>query len=249
MELLFLSALLLAFNHARRAPRAEVMGNRLNFLGFVGDAIGAAAGGIGKLASAAAPVAGLIPGVGSLAGAALGAGGQLLQGNTNFGDIARGALGGATGGMGGGIGGIAQAALPALGGLFGGGQADADSAQSRFLTEQAVQIANENARARQAEFQAGSPLRDAFRTGALSFGDPTNPFNQNPQAPADAGGGGGFQDIIRRAIEAREKEASRRTGARRERDTPSTSRPSSGRISSAALPAGPEGAGAEGELG
>jgi hypothetical protein len=81
-------------------------------MGFVVDAVKGIGKGIGSVAKTVAPVAGLIPGVGTLAGAALGAGGNLLSGGS-FEDILKGGLGGATGGLSGGLGGLS--------GILGGG--------------------------------------------------------------------------------------------------------------------------------
>lgn len=53
---------------------------------------------LGKIASTAAPIAGLIPGVGPLAAGIMGAGGKLLQGSSNLGAIAGAGLEGAAGG-------------------------------------------------------------------------------------------------------------------------------------------------------
>ncbi len=97
--------------------------------------------GVGNIAQAAAPFVGMIPGVGTVAAAALGAGGSLLSGDslrTAIGSGIAGGLGGLAGGaLGGGglLGGLMGGAGPTgaasaggagglgglLGGLFGGG--------------------------------------------------------------------------------------------------------------------------------
>lgn len=90
-------------------------------------------GGIGDVVKKAAPLAALIPGVGPVAAAAIGAAGGLL-GNLNDDDGFRGALGDVLlGGLAGGAGGLALEKVPALlqgaGSLFAGGAgAAADAA-------------------------------------------------------------------------------------------------------------------------
>ncbi len=86
------------------------------------SAIGRGVRGIGKIARKAAPFVGLIPGVGTLAAAGLGAAGGLLGGE-GFRGALRGAAGGALGGLAGripGVGNLISGAGSAIGGAFSG---------------------------------------------------------------------------------------------------------------------------------
>jgi len=94
------------------------------------------------------------------------------------GSAVSGLLGSNDGTTAGKIGSVASAALPAIGALKASGQGKADAAMSRQLTEQAAAMAQANAQRATQEFELGSPLRQQFRAGAMSFGDPTNPFSQ-----------------------------------------------------------------------
>lgn len=135
---------------------------------------------------------GAIPGVGTLAGAGIGAAGGLLSGGGISG-IAQGALGGASGGLlagqlgggGGSIGDLARIGLLGAGvfsGAQGARQAGRDSAEARRLTGEAVAGTAEEAERAQAEFALSAPLREAFRNASLNFFDPTNPFARNAAA-------------------------------------------------------------------
>ena len=227
MDYIILAYVLLAAFGATQASPSELMGTQLAIFGALGNAIKGAVKGVGKIASAAAPVVGLIPGVGTLAAAGIGAGGQLLQGNTDLGDIARAAAGGATGGLiggGGNLGQIAMAALPAITAMQGAQQADRDSAQARALTTGAVDLANQNAARANAEWAAGAGMRDAFRSGAMTFGDPTNPFSATMQggigaaaAPVAAGPPPAIQQMLANAANVMNKTMTE--GEKRPRDS------------------------------
>jgi hypothetical protein len=169
--------------------------------------------GVGKLAQKAAPVIGLVPGVGTLAAAGIGGAGGLLSGG-GFEGMLKGAAGGAAGGLLGhtGIGGrigqfaknaftggdgfqmgdlgrIAQFALPAMGAYQSyqaSKQAGKDSQRARELHEQAMGITGEEYERAKGAWQANQGLRDQFRQIAMNFGDPTNPFTR---AMTMAGGG------------------------------------------------------------
>ena len=87
-------------------------------MGFF-SGLGNALGSVGRFARRAAPLVGLIPGVGTLAAAGIGAAGGLLGGE-GLGGAARGALGGALGGLaGGGLSALSNRPNAAPGGASG----------------------------------------------------------------------------------------------------------------------------------
>jgi len=169
--------------------------------------LGKLARGVGKVAKTVAPALPFVfPGIGALGAAAIGGIGALVDGDGLGGaakSAAAGAIAGAAGGaakgaakggilgrigkfLGGGdgfdlgdIGRIAGAALPAIEGVRGFRQAGQDSAMSRQLLEQAMAQRAEATALARSEFDAGAPMRDAFRGGAMNFFDPTNPFGVN----------------------------------------------------------------------
>ena len=81
------------------------------------------------------------------------------------------ALGGPLGGA---VGGAAA-------GLLSGApqQAERDSSRARQLTNQSIGTAQRGAQGAVHQFGLNSPLRDAFRFGALQQMDPTNPFSRD----------------------------------------------------------------------
>ena len=158
--------------------------------------------GLGKIAQKAAPVVGMIPGVGTLAAAGIGAAGGLLA-DGNIGSMLKGAAAGAGGSLlagSGVLGKIGQAAgklginagnIPSLitgaTALMDARQAGKDSATARRYTDAGVNLAQAEAdRANQA-WMANQGMRDAYRNVAMNFSDPTNPFARNL---AMMGGGG-----------------------------------------------------------
>ena len=76
------------------------------------------------------------------------------------------------------VGQVASVALPAIGAFKASKQAGRDSAQSRALLNQAIQMSTEEANRAKEEYARGAPLRDAYRAVAMNFGDQTNPFSQ-----------------------------------------------------------------------
>lgn len=139
-----------------------------------------------EVGPALGPLASFIPGVGPIAAPLLGALG-----------------GGASGGIGGALGGaLAGLSANEIRQLLEQQQKDAERA--RELTNQAVGIGTE-------QFQKDAPLRESFRTGALTFQDPTNPFTSvisgaQPRSPIEnvaqqAGGRGGFGGFIGGALQ------------------------------------------------
>jgi len=136
------------------AEPADVTGHRLNIFGALGGALK-------KIGAAAAPIVGGI--VGGPVGAALGS-------------AASGFLGGGDDSTAGKIGRAAGAVIPAFQAVKSSRQAGRDSARSRALLDQAIQLSSGEAERAQQEFAAGAPLRQEFRNVALNFGDPTNPL-------------------------------------------------------------------------
>jgi hypothetical protein len=191
-------------------------------MGFFGKLKGAVKG-LGKIAQKAAPALAFIPGVGTLAAAGIGMAGGLLGGGGIEGAI-KGGLGGAMGGklkdaigQAGGIKGFTEQLLKnggqvggtnwgnllqgglALGtglqGMKASGTAAADSQKSRQLTDQAMSLASGEADRANAAWGANAGMRDAYRTSAMNFTDPTNPFarslaqmGQTPNGPPLPGG-------------------------------------------------------------
>lgn len=89
------------------------------------------------------------------------------------------------------LGAIAAAALKFGPAIVGGiqafrssRQAGKDSDRARALQDQAVKLTSEEAKRALRAYQANAPLRSAFRTGALNFGDYTNPFARAGASPA-----------------------------------------------------------------
>lgn len=148
--------------------------------------------GLGKVAKAAAPVAGMIPGVGTLAAAGLGAGGGLLAGEGLKGALT-GAAGGALGGLGGGLlgkaGGLGGAikgigsfakSNPSLvlGGLSALQSARDRSKQQGVINEQLGAQREALARQRMFQDQAVSGLGPVGRKDLSGiFRDPSNVFS------------------------------------------------------------------------
>jgi hypothetical protein len=114
-------------------------------------------GTIGNFFKKALPAAAsFIPGIGPIAGGALGA----IMNSIGGGDAAKGGLEGF------GTASTLQALL----------QQGKDSKRARELIEQAVGQSNEAADIAREEFRLDAPMRQGFRQGALNFADPTNPF-------------------------------------------------------------------------
>lgn len=116
---------------------------------------------------AAAP--GAISGAGSAAAgaasSAAGGAGAMLQGGSTLGTLAN------VGKLGMGIYGAVEGAKQAK-------QSKKDSKVARQLAQEALEMYRKSAEDAQARYNMNSPLRDAFRFGAMNFGDPTNPFSR-----------------------------------------------------------------------
>lgn len=149
---------------------------------------------LGKGLKGVSKVAGIIPGVGSLAGGAMGGLGELLEkgSKTNLkgllGSSAGGVLGGLLGGIGGGAAG-GGGTLGKLGSLLGLGlggaqvygdykQSKKDSKYARALADEALENYRQARTMAQDNWAAKSPLRAAFNFGAFQMADPTNPFSR-----------------------------------------------------------------------
>lgn len=123
-----------------------------------------------------------------------------------------GAIGGALGGAlsGGGSGAAQGIASGAVGGLTlqqikkAMDEANKDRTRARGLADRSEGLVNEAMDHSRQQWGMGAPMRDAFRTGALNFGDPTNPFTrttdmfspfrallQQEASAATSGGSGG----------------------------------------------------------
>lgn len=145
--------------------------------------------GIGKVAGIAAPFASLIPGVGPLAGAAIGAGGKLLSGG--------GAKGAVTGGLEGAAGGLAQKSglVNKLGTSLGNTFAPGGNIDFAKVLGAAGGVADMIGRGQQRKSatdyaNAGISQRNALMSkilGPQNYGVP----NMNAQSSATPGIGGG----------------------------------------------------------
>jgi hypothetical protein len=91
-------------------------------------------------------------------------------------DFAKRAIGGADGLDIKDILGLAGAGVGLYSGVKGVQQAGQDSSRARDLVNQAIAKAGGASDRANSEFAAGAPLRDAYRTAALNFRDPSNPF-------------------------------------------------------------------------
>jgi hypothetical protein len=104
-----------------------------------------------------------IPGIGQIAGPALGA----LMG----------------GGGGGGAGDLSPEQIAAI------VQASKDQARARELTEGAIDRSRGATDLAMGEWEKDEPMREGFRRGAMDFSSAQNPFAKNPATGAPAGGG------------------------------------------------------------
>lgn len=59
--------------------------------------------------------------------------------------------------------------------------ANADSKTAHGLADRSTELANQASASANKQYGLNSPLRDAFRFGAMNFGDPTNPFDRSNQ--------------------------------------------------------------------
>ena len=179
--------------------------------GFVHKAIGKGLGAIGDIAKKAAPIVGLVPGVGTLAAAGLGAVGgglgTLNDPGANFGNFLGNTAGGAAGGA---LGGLAGGALGGIGGLGGGGtlgtigniaqigSAALGTIQGARQQGQANELQRRAIAQAEADFASRQPFRDRL---SASFDNPAqrqdlgdifgteNPFSRSisPIGPAQQG--------------------------------------------------------------
>jgi hypothetical protein len=143
---------------------------RLAFLGKVWDGIKSVGKGLAGAAGKLAPVAAFIPGVGPVASAAM----------AGLGALAGGGGGQAGGQFGGGVPGAAMAGTQAYLQKQAMEQAQADAERARALTDQSMDWAGQERERAINEWNMGSQLRDAFRSQAMQFHDPTNPFSHGP---------------------------------------------------------------------
>lgn len=154
----------------------------------VGTAIGTGMGGLGELLQKGSKT-NLGGFLGSSAGGALsgliGAGAGKLSSLLG--------LGGGGGGIGGALGGFLGSGGGGLGKLLGLGggvltakmlkdqyeEAQADKKMARQLAGESLESYRNAVSGAQDRYNMNSPLRDAFRMGALSFSDPSNPFSRD----------------------------------------------------------------------